>query len=125
MSTHPAQTPLATLGAVAGSAEAIGPIVGGVVLSLTRNAAASDLLPYYVLVAIAFALRAVSTVVPGHVHEAGGVPVGRMVRTMARVRSMNVEEAFSPLFTHVYTHLARVADFIAREPALAKRGSGI
>jgi MFS family permease len=115
---------VATLGAVAGSAEAIGPIVGGVVLSLTRAASASHLLPYYVLVAIAFALRAVSTVVPGYVHEAGGVAVGRMVRTMARVRSMNVEEAFSPLFTHVYTHVARVADFIAREPALAKRGSG-
>jgi MFS family permease len=113
---------VASLGAVAGMAEAIGPILGGVILAAARGWTASPLLPYYIIVTIAFVLRAVATVVPGHVHEAGGVAVGRMVRTMARFRSMNVEEAFSPLFTHVYTHVARVADFIAREPALVKRG---
>jgi MFS family permease len=112
---------VATLGAVAGSAEAVGPLIGGVILSTAGGWTTSELLPYYVLVVIAFVLRAAASFVPGHVHEAGGVPVGRMVRTMARFRSMNVEDSFSPLFTQVYTHLARIADFIAREPAMAKR----
>jgi MFS family permease len=112
---------VASLGAVAGIAEAVGPLVGGVILASARSWTPSTLLPYYVVVLIAFVLRAVATFVPGHVHEPGGVGVGRMVRTMGRFRSMNVEEAFSPLFTHVYTHVARLADFIAREPALARR----
>jgi MFS family permease len=112
---------VATLGAVAGSAEAVGPIIGGILVSIVRESTSSPLLPYYLLIVITFALRAIATIVPGHVHETGGVPVGRMVRTMARYRSMNVEETFSPLFTHLYSHLARVADFIAREPAMAKR----
>jgi hypothetical protein len=74
-----------------------------------------------IIVMIAFVLRAAATFVPGHVHEPGGVAVARMVRTMARVRSMSVQDAFAPLFTHFYSHVARLADFIAREPALAKR----
>jgi MFS family permease len=114
---------IATLGAVAGGAEAVGPLVGGAVLSVAAGWSSSTLVPYYLLVMIGFLLRAVATTVPGHVHEPGGVAVGRMVRTMARFRSMSADEAFSPLFTHVYTHVARLADFIAREPALAKRGS--
>jgi MFS family permease len=114
---------IATLGAVAGGAEAIGPLAAGVLLSLAANWTSSPLVPYYVLVLLGFVLRAVATAVPGYVHEPGGVAVGRMVRTMARFRSMSVDEAFSPLFTHVYTHVARLADFIAREPALSTRDS--
>jgi MFS family permease len=112
---------VASLGAVAGMAEAIGPIAGGLVISAVRGWSASTLHPYYVIVVIAFVLRAAATFVPGHVHEPGGVAVARMVRTMARVRSMNVEHTFAPLFMHVYGHIARAADLIAREPALAKR----
>jgi hypothetical protein len=50
---------------------------------------------------IAFTLRTVATFVPGHVHEPGGVAGARMVRTMARVRSMGVQDTFAPLFVHV------------------------
>jgi MFS family permease len=112
---------VAALGAVAGVAEATGPIVGGLIISAVREWSTSPLLPYYIIVMIAFVLRAAATFVPGHVHEPGGVAVARMVRTMARVRSMSVQDAFAPLFTHFYSHVARLADFIAREPALAKR----
>ena len=111
---------VASLGAVTGMAEAIGPLAGGVILAAARGWTGSTLLPYYIVVVIAFVLRAVATFVPGHVHEPGGVAVGRMVRTVGRFHAMNVEEAFSPLFTHIYTHVARVADFIAREPAIAR-----
>jgi MFS family permease len=114
---------VASLGAIAGISEAIGPLAGGVIIATVAASTASTLLPYYVVVLIAFVLRAIATVVPGYAHEPGGVPVGRMVRTMGRVRSMNVEETFAPLFTHLYTHVARVADFVAREPALARRAS--
>jgi MFS family permease len=111
---------VAALGAVAGVAEAIGPMIGGLVIATVRGWSTSPLLPYYIVVAIAFVLRAAATFVPGHVHEPGGVAVARMVRTMARVRSMSVEEPFAPLFVHVYAHIARMADFIAREPALTR-----
>jgi MFS family permease len=115
---------VAALGAVAGGAEAVGPFIGGMVLSAARGWGASTLTSFYVLVLIAFVLRAAATVLPGYVHDHGGVAVGRMVRTMARLRSMTVDETFSPLFTHLYTHVARIADFIAREPALARRPVG-
>ena len=112
---------VAALGAVAGVAEAIGPILGGLIIAAARGWSTSALMPYYLVVVMAFILRAAATFVPGHVHEPGGVAVARMVRTMGRVRSMSVEATFAPLFVHVYGHIARIADFIAREPALAKR----
>ena len=64
-------------------------------------------------------LRAVATALPGYVHEPGGVPVGRMMRVMARFRSMNTAEPFEPIFSYTYTHVARIADFIARERPVA------
>jgi hypothetical protein len=92
----------------------------GLVIATVRGWSTSPLLPYYILVAIAFVLRAAVTFVPGHAHEPGGVAVARMVRMMARVRSRSVEEPFAPLFVHVYAHIARMADFIPREPALTR-----
>jgi hypothetical protein len=56
-----------------------------------------------------------ATPLPGGVREPGGVTVGRMIRVMGRFRSMNTEYVGDFLFEHVYTHIARVADFIARE----------
>lgn len=112
---------VAALGAVAGVAEAIGPLLGGLIIATARGWSESILTPYYLLVVLAFVLRAAATAVPGHVHEPGGVAVSRMVRTMGRVHTMSVEATFAPLFVHVYGHIARIADFIAREPALTKR----
>jgi hypothetical protein len=42
-----------------------------------------------------------------------------MVRVMARFRSMNMMDPLEPIFTYSYTHVARIADFIAREHPLA------
>jgi hypothetical protein len=42
-----------------------------------------------------------------------------MVRVMARFRSMNTMDPLEPMFTYAYTHIARIADFIARERPLA------
>ena len=106
---------IASIGAVSGAAEAAGPIVGGVILASARSLGASVLAPYYLLFTISFVLRAVATALPGYVHEPGGVPVGRMMRVMARFRSMNTAEPLEPIFNYAYTHVARIADFIARE----------
>ena len=110
---------IASLGAVSGTAEAVGPIVGGVILASAGSLGANVLTPYYVLFTVSFVLRAVATALPGYVHEPGGVPVGRMMRVMARFRSMNTAEPFEPIFNYTYTHVARIADFIAREHPVA------
>jgi MFS family permease len=110
---------IASLGAVSGVAEAAGPIVGGVILAGIRLSGAQTLAPYYILFVVSFVLRAVATALPGYVHEPGGVPVGRMVRVMARFRSMNTMDPLEPIFSYAYTHVARIADFIARERPLA------
>ncbi len=110
---------IASLGAVSGVAEATGPIIGVVILAGARSFSVSALAPYYILFIVSFVLRALATALPGYVHEPGGVPVGRMMRVMARFRSMNTAEPFEPIFSYAYTHIARIADFIARERPLA------
>lgn len=106
---------MAALGAVQGTFEAVAPIVGGVLLSLVRALGVSEFFSFYVLFAISFVLRALATPLPARVFEPGGVPVGRMIRVMQRFRTMNVEQPLEPFFNLAYTHLARIADFIARE----------
>lgn len=111
---------IASLGAISGVAEATGPIVGGLILAGARlSGVHAPLAPYYILFVVSFVLRALATALPGYVHEPGGVPVGRMMRVMARFRSMNTAEPFEPIFSYTYTHVARIADFIARERPLA------
>ncbi len=113
----PARRPsyIASLGAVSGVAEAAGPIVGGLILAGAHGLGIHALAPYYILFVVSFVLRALATAIPGYVHEPGGVPVGRMMRVMARFRSMNTAEPLEPIFSYAYTHIARIADFIARE----------
>jgi MFS family permease len=110
---------IASLGAISGVAEATGPIVGGLILAGAKLSGVHALAPYYILFVVSFVLRALATALPGYVHEPGGVPVGRMVRVMARFRSMNMMDPLEPMFTYAYTHVARIADYIARERPLA------
>jgi len=51
----------------------------------------------------------------GAVHEPGGVTVGRMIRVMGRFRAMGVGMPTAIILDHIFTHLARIADFVARE----------
>jgi MFS family permease len=118
----PARRPsyIASLGAVSGVAEASGPIAGGIILATARTFDVHTLAPYYILFIVSFVLRSIATAIPGYVHEPGGVPVGRMMRVMARFRSMNTAEPFEPIFSYAYTHVARIADFIARERGMGE-----
>lgn len=67
------------------------------------------------MVAISFVSFALATPLLGTVFEPGGATVGRMLRVMGRFRSMNIEYLGAFLFEHVYTHVARIADFVARD----------
>jgi hypothetical protein len=46
-----------------------------------------------------------------------------MIRVMGRFRAMNTEYVPDFLFDHVYTHIARIADFVAREEGDAREAT--
>jgi MFS family permease len=106
---------LATFGAAQGSAEALAPVLGGLALDAMVRRGISWLTAFQVMISISLLLFIAATPLLGGVREPGGVTVGRMVRVMGRFRSMNTEYVGDFLFEHVYTHIARIADFIARE----------
>jgi MFS family permease len=107
---------LATFGASQGLAEAVAPVLGGFALdAMVRLAGLSWLASFQIMVVISFVLFAGSTPLLGAIREPGGTTVGRMIRVMGRFRSMNAEYNGDFLFDYVYTHLARIADFVARE----------
>lgn len=106
---------LAAFGAVSGAAEAVAPLVGGALLVALK---ATDMVPleaYHVMIAVSVAFFAAATVLPGVIYEPSGAPVGHMVRVMGRFRSMDASQPVQLLFEYTYTHVARVADLIARE----------
>jgi hypothetical protein len=67
------------------------------------------------MMAAQFVLFAAATVLPSWILEPGGTAVGHLIRTMGRIRAMDASRPAALLFDHGYTHLARVADLIARE----------
>ena len=80
-----------------------------------RVAASPGSPAFQILVVTSFVLFAGATPLLGGVREPGGVTVGHMIRVMGRFRAMNIEYNGEFLFDYVYTHLARSADFVARE----------
>jgi MFS family permease len=108
---------LATFGATQGLAEALAPVVGGFALDALVGNGLSWLASFQIMVAVSTLLFIAGTPLLGSVSEPGGVTVGHMIRVMGRFRSMNTEFVGDFLFDYVYTHIARVADFVAREDA--------
>ena len=106
---------LATFGATHGVAEAVAPVMGGVLLDTLVSVAVPWRAGFFGMVTASFVLFALATPLLGRVYEPGGVTVGHMIRVMGRFRAMNLEYVGDFLLEHVYTHIARVADFIARE----------
>ena len=106
---------LATFGATQGLAEALAPVLGGLALDALVSRGMPWLTAFQVMISISLLFFIAATPLLGGVREPGGVTVGRMIRVMGRFRSMNTEYVGDFLFEHVYTHIARVADFIARE----------
>jgi hypothetical protein len=66
-------------------------------------------------------LFATATPLLAFVHEEGASSVGRMIRVLGRFRSMDSAFPQGMLFENVYTHVARLADVVARERRQVRR----
>jgi MFS family permease len=107
---------LATFGAITGLAEGLAPLAGGIALSIVRpDNATPTVFVFRIMVSIQLLLFAIATALPGRIHEPGGTAVGHLIRVMGRVRSMDASRPAMLLYDVGYTHLARLADLIARE----------
>ncbi|MDB4877751.1 MAG: Major Facilitator Superfamily transporter [Gemmatimonadetes bacterium] len=106
---------LASFGALSGLAEGAAPVIAGAVLSALGSGAAPTMLEYRVMMITQFVLFAIATALPRWIVEPGGQAVGHLLRVMGRFRAMDASRPVAMLFDHGYTHLARVADLIARE----------
>jgi MFS family permease len=121
---------LANFGAAYASSQAVAPIAGGLIATaLTLHPpihASARLFPYYVLFFVAAAIRALATPLLGRIREQEGATVGHLVRVMGRYRRMSSPLPLDPVFKSGYTHLARLADYIARErPGYARGAPGV
>jgi hypothetical protein len=67
------------------------------------------------MMVLQFLLFAAATTLPSWILEPGGTAVGHLIRVMARFRSMDASCPVKLIFEHAYTHLARLADLVARE----------
>ena len=106
---------IATFGAAQGSAETVAPIIGGLVLDSLQAMGYAPHSALRVLIVTSLILFLLATPLLGAVHEPGGVTVGRMIRVMGRFRAMGVGMPTAIILDHIFTHLARIADFVARE----------
>lgn len=106
---------IATFGAAQGSAETVAPIIGGLLLDSLQVLGYSPHSALRVLMVTSLILFILATPLLGAVHEPGGVTVGRMIRVMGRFRAMGVGMPTALILDHIFTHLARIADFVARE----------
>jgi MFS family permease len=114
---------LATFGATQGLAEAFAPVLGGFALDALVSRGLLWFTSFQIMVAVSLLLFILATPLLGDVREPGGVTVGRMIRVMGRFRAMNTEYVPDFLFDHVYTHIARIADFVAREEGDAREAT--
>jgi MFS family permease len=108
---------LAAFAAVQGTCEAVASMLGGLLLAALLDGRVSDpLRAFHWLFGISAALFALAVPLLGRVQEPGSASVGHMLRVMGRFRAM--EATFpqeSLLYDFVYTHLARIADFVVRD----------
>jgi MFS family permease len=112
---------LASFGAVYAAAQAVAPLGGGALLAALRRTGFDGPEAFAVLFLVAALLRALAVPVLRFVHEPGATSVGRMIRVVGRARAMSLAGRpatalpLEPVLAAAYTHLARVAEFVARE----------
>jgi MFS family permease len=106
---------LAAFGATSGLAEGVAPLIGGAALAIATRSAVGSTTAYHWMMVVQLVLFAVATTLPSRVVEPGGTAVGRLIRVMARYRTMDASAPVKLIFEHTYMHLARLADLIARE----------
>jgi MFS family permease len=122
---------LASFGATYAAAQAAAPLGGGALLVALQHGGMARPASFGVLFLTAALLRALAVPVLRFVHEPGATSVGRMIRVVGRARTMSAAARptprllpLEPVLAAAYTHLARVAEFVAREhPPVAEPGS--
>ncbi len=106
---------VAAMGVAFAGAQAVSPIVAGLIFEALSGYGLRALVIFHVLFAISMAIRLIATPMLARVDEPGGRSVGDMIRVLGRFRSMGSSPAADMVFTYGYTHLARLADMITRE----------
>lgn len=110
---------LATFGALTGLSTAIAPILGGFLANELRGTELKfgfvriyDLLFVFLISGV---LRLVSRIFLRKVSEPKEKPVGRMIRALGRLGTINVTKGFEPLLNYVYLATSWIADFIEKK----------
>jgi MFS family permease len=120
---------LASYGAVYAAAQALAPLAGGALLVALRATGAAERTVFGALFVTASLLRLIAVPLLGRVREPdAAVSVGRMLRVVGRARARRAGQTpiarvlpVEPALAAAYTHLARIAEFVAREPAPVTR----
>jgi len=106
---------LGAFGAFSGLAEGAAPLVSGALLTILAPTATPSLGGFRTMMIVQLVLFGIATALPQWIHEPRGRPVGHLIRVLARFQAMDSSRPVSLVFEYGYTHLARVADLIARE----------
>jgi MFS family permease len=110
---------LAAFAALTGLATAVAPLVGGMLAVQLRdtrlNLGPITIYDLHFVFLISGVLRLVSRLFLKKVVEAREKPVGEMIRTLRRFRTLSVTMGFEPLLNYVYLATTRIADFIERK----------
>jgi MFS family permease len=106
---------LGAFGAVSGIAEGLAPLLCGAALAVGQLGNTPSGTAFHVMMVVQFILFAVATPIPQWIVEPRGTAVGHLIRVMGRYRAIDASPPAALLFEHGYTHLARIADLIARE----------
>jgi len=111
---------LASFAAVTGLATAIAPLLGGFLALRLRETElvfhSFRIYDLHFIFLISGALRLFSRPILKGVSEPKEKTLGRMIRTLGRLRTINVTRGFEPLMSYVYLITTRVVDFIEKKP---------
>jgi MFS family permease len=122
---------LATFAALTGLATAVAPVLGGFLANelrgTTLNLGYVKIYDLLFLFLISGFLRLVSRIFLQKVTEPKEKPVGRMIRALGRLGTLNVTKGFEPLLNYVYLASTRITDFIEKKensPKTDQRNKG-
>src|SRR6185312_2992041 len=106
---------LGAFGAFSGVAEGMAPLISGALLTVLAASPTPTLGEFRAMMIVQLVLFGVATIVPQWIREPRGTAVGHLIRVVARFQAMDSSRPVSLIFEYGYTHLARIADLIARE----------
>jgi len=110
---------LATFAALTGLTTAIAPILGGLLATKLRgtqlNLGFARVYDLQFLFLISGTLRLVSRIFLKKIVEPKEKPMGRMIRALGKLGTINVTKGFEPLLNYVYLATSRIIDFIEKK----------